>query len=139
MVPAITKRSSPPRSTMPNPVTALPGSTPSTRTPYLHHQRPRKKFLSRGELRHHFIIDIEVGRHALHVIVVFEFFHHPEYLLGSAPRDLDSIFGHHRDFRTRHRDAGLFDRIAHGREILRRGHHLVAFFLADNVVGARLE
>src|SRR6202034_292003 len=95
--------------------------------------------LRRGELRHHFIIDVEVRRYALHVVVIFELLHHLQHLLGRTSRDLDGILGHHRDLSPRHHDTGLFDRVAHRLKPLRGGHHLIALVLGDNVVGARLE
>ena len=53
--------------------------------------------LRRGELRHHFIIDVEVRRYALHVVVIFR----PSIILSTCSagrsREHDGILGHHRD------------------------------------------
>src|SRR5208282_3042136 len=98
-----------PRSTIPNPHTAVPGSIPITRRaspiPHLHdaaaaaiHCAGAASGLSGREMRHLLLVDIEVSRDALHVVVLLELLDHLQDLLRGMPRHLDRVLREHRDF-----------------------------------------
>src|SRR5713226_3207298 len=76
-------------STTPNPVIALPGSTPITRITTSHTTTPSQTrcgyFLRRPEMGQFFFVYIEICRDALHIVVVFELFDQLQHLLSSMP------------------------------------------------------
>ena len=80
----------PRRETTPNPVTRVPGSTPST-TVALRVVRPgsvaeRCKFL---------VFDVEVGVDVLHVVMLFERIHKLHHVFRIPTRDLDGVLRNH--------------------------------------------
>src|SRR5271165_5348513 len=90
----------PPRfSTIPKPVTALPGSTPITRINNLPPGRqitgwkPVLTLLRGRELGQLFGVDIEIGGDVLHVFVVLQFLDQFQDLLGAMARHPYGIFG----------------------------------------------
>ncbi len=51
-------------------------------------------------------VDVEVCVDVLHVVVIFECFHHAEHLLRRCAGELHSILRHPTNFGRRWRDAG---------------------------------
>src|SRR5207253_1813710 len=85
IVPLARWRKPPPRaSTTPQPVSRLPGSIPSTRTPA---PPPAPAVGSRRQPLQLLRRDVHVRRHALHVVVVLERFQQPHHLLGLLAGD----------------------------------------------------
>src|SRR5581483_3421052 len=141
MVPcAIWRSSLPTLSTTPQPVWIDPGSMPRmiSRGP-----RPKPPF-ARGatgsaRLVHQLGRNVEIGGHALHVVVVFQLFGEFQNLLHVLGVDIDAVLRHQRDLRARHGNFLLIEPVLDRGEIFRRRHHLENVLLVAHVLGAGVE
>src|SRR5688572_4477644 len=98
IVPQSTHSTTPPvESITPYPVIALPGSTPSTRTPALPH------------LGEDLLVDIEVGRDLLHVVLLLERLHEPQHLPRHGPLHRHRAPGNHSQLGFLGLDAGFLE------------------------------
>src|SRR5579875_484224 len=123
---------------IPNPVTALPGSTPMTLIHHLHPKpspRPGRKkiyrfmnerwLISGGRNLGQFVgVDIEIGGDALDIVVILQFLDQLDYLLGNVTRDPDGILWSKRNFTGSDRNPRLLESIANTLIVLRRGGNL---------------
>src|SRR5207245_6401540 len=93
-----------PVSTIPYPVAAMPGSTPSTLTSAAH----------RG---HRLGVDVEVGEHLRHVVHLLELLDQPEQPLRVRALDLDRALRGHRDLDRLHSKTARLEPLLHGVEL----------------------
>src|SRR5512140_2962218 len=85
-------RVSPTQETTANPVTRVPGSTPSTMRAERAAGRDAPLPM---ESSHFFLVNIEVCGDVLHVVVFFECFHQLQQLLCFPARHLHCVLRHH--------------------------------------------
>src|SRR4051812_22548419 len=72
--------------------------------------------------RHNFVRNVEVGVDFLSVVVLFEGVDEPEGLLRGPHVEVHAVLGLHGDLRVLERSPGLFEALAHRREVFGRRH-----------------
>src|SRR5262249_9727459 len=111
------RRSGPALSTTPQPVTRVPGSIPSARTPPPPILLQRLAPCASGPLCRQLLQllrrDVHVRRHALHVVVILERLEEAHHLLRLLAADRRGRRGHHGDLGGRRRDLCLLECILH--------------------------
>src|SRR5947209_18153119 len=135
-------------STTPKPVLADPGSIPSTITTrvILLSAPDASRAVGRPGRRRELSdaledrsLDIEVGVHRGHVVVVLERLDQAHERAGVRLVDLDTARGPHRQLGRLDLDPGLLQRGPHARELRRLGDDLVHALVADDILGAGVD